>query len=248
MNEAEFPSINLDELRLLPNWLREEGPPPSKQYAGHAGETEQRPGDRRGGRFPERGGERRDARRPREGGPGRPGGGDGRPRGKSAGRPDRRDGDPRRAEGPGAPPARPAPVRIEFQPDERCLASIVKQIRSTHLAYPLFGLARMFLQEPERHWLQLTLEPEAVATGAQLYQLGEEGPVTLNRETLEKIAFDETRERSRATTRTWRASARAERCSGRPITTGINRRCARSTKAASAGACRSRITGGTLKS
>ena len=177
-----------------------EGPPPSKQYAGHEGHAEDRPGDRR--RFPDRGGDRRDARRPRGGGGsgpdrgrGRPGSGGPRPGGKNSGRPERREGDFRRPEEPAATPARPAPVRIEFQPDDRCLASIVKQIRSRYLAYPLFGLARMFLQEPERHWLQLTLLPEAAAAGAQLFQLGEEGPVTIDRQVLEKIAFDETRER-----------------------------------------------------
>lgn len=195
MNEAESPSINLDELRLLPAWLREEGPPPSQQYAGHEGER----GDRRGhDRFGDRRPERRDGRRsggnPPDRGRGRPGPGGPRPRG-NAGRPDRREDDRRRSDGPGAPPPRPAPVQIEFQPDERCLASIVKQIRNTHLAYPLFGLARMFLQEPERHWLQLTLDPAAAASGMQLHQLGDEGPVTLDRPVLEKIAFEQTRAR-----------------------------------------------------
>ena len=75
-------------------------------------------------------------------------------------------------------PTAPAPVRIEFLPDEKCLASITKQIRSTHLAYPLFGLARMFLQEPARHWVQFTVVPEAASAGASLFQLGEDGPVT----------------------------------------------------------------------
>jgi hypothetical protein len=200
MNEAESPTINLDELRLLPAWLREEGPPPSQQYAGHPGQAEDRGGDRRGGgnRYPERGGERRPGgggssnRGP--GGPGRPGGG-APARGKPAPRRDDRGSGPRRFDNPPAAVERPAPVRVEFQPDDRCLASIVKQIRGTHLAYPLFGLARMFLQEPERHWLQLTLEPGAVTSGRQLFQLGEEGPVTLDPQLLEKIAFDEQRER-----------------------------------------------------
>ena len=85
-------------------------------------------------------------------------------------------------------------MRIIFQPDDRCLASIIKQIRSTHLAYPLFSLARMFLQEPARHWVQFTVEPAAAQGGTLLYQLGDEGPVTLDRATLERIAFDASRE------------------------------------------------------
>ena len=189
MNEADPSPINLDELRLLPDWLREEGPAPSKQYASHDYPTEERRGrdNRSGGFF---GGDRRDSH----------GGGAGRP---PARRDDRRSGPPPRRDGgrpfrdergaaSSPPPAlsAPAPVHVEFLPDERCLVSINKQIRSTHLAYPLFGLARMFLQEPERHLVQFTLTPDAVAAGATLYQLGEDGPITLDRATLEKIAFD----------------------------------------------------------
>ena len=186
MNEADPSPINLDELRLLPDWLREEGPAPSKQYASHDYPAE------------ERGGRGRDSR------PGSFGGRDRRDfRGGSGGPPDRRSGPPPRRDGgrpsrdersaPGGPPPAPltpAPVTVEFLPDERCLFSINKQIRSTHLAYPLFGLARMFLQEPERHLVQFTLAPAAAAAGASLYQLGDDGAITLDKQTLEKIAFD----------------------------------------------------------
>ncbi len=192
MNEPDPSPINLDELRLLPDWLREEGPAPSKQYASHDYPTEDRQGrgrDQRSGGF---GRDRRDAR------PG-PGGGSSDRR-----RDDRRSGPPPRSGGgrpfrddrggatrpPPPAPMVPAPVNVEFLPDERCLVSINKQIRTTHLAYPLFGLARMFLQEPERHLVQFSLTPEAVAAGATLYQLGEDGPITLDRQTLEKMAFD----------------------------------------------------------
>ena len=201
MNEADFPSINLDELRLVPDWMREGAPAPSKQYASHQGPSDQetrpfsrgpRPGQGAGGgggrdRRDTRGGggdRQRDSRRP---GPGGARGGD------------RRDGRPgeNRFARDAAPPERPvpaAPVRVIFQPDDRCLASIIKQIRSTHLAYPLFSLARMFLQEPARHWVQFTVEPAAAQNGTTLYQLGDEGPVTLDRATLERIAFDAVRE------------------------------------------------------
>ena len=37
MNDADPAPFNLDDLRLLPDWLRHEGPPPSKQYASHDG-------------------------------------------------------------------------------------------------------------------------------------------------------------------------------------------------------------------
>ena len=196
MNEPDPSPINLDELRLLPDWLREEGPAPSKQYASHDYPTEDRQSRGRGDRPGSfgRGNDRRDSR-----------GGSGGSGGPSTGRrDDRRPGPPRRdggnggrpfrdergAGGPPPAPVAPAPVHVEFLPDERCLVSINKQIRSTHLAYPLFGLARMFLQEPERHRVQFSLAPEAVAAGVMLYQLGEDGPITLDRQTLEKMAFD----------------------------------------------------------
>jgi hypothetical protein len=104
-------------------------------------------------------------------------------------RDDRRD-DRRAPSGPPPAPVTPAPVRIEFLPDDRCLDSIIKQIRTRHMAYPLFGLARMFLQEPARHWLQISLEPAAKEAGAALFQLGEDGPVAIDRQALEKIGFD----------------------------------------------------------
>ena len=198
MNEADPSPINLDELRMLPDWLREDAPPPSQQYASHNYPTDdrgQRRDDRRSGPGNFRGGPSDNRRGPggppdrrREGGArsgppsrGPERGGD---RGNRGPRDERR-GPPAPAQ---APPA-PAPVRVEFVPDERCLASINKQIRTTHLAYPLFGLARMFLQEPARHFVQISLVNDA-PEGTSLYQLGDEGIVTLDRAPLEKQAFD----------------------------------------------------------
>lgn len=195
MNEAEPSPINLDELRMVPDWLREDAPASSKQYAAHDYPVDDDrsarrgpPGSRPGGFGGRGGGDRRDARggpdRRREGA-GRPGQGGG-PRGGTGRGP--RD-DRRSAPTPPPAPAAPAPVKVEFVPDERCLASINKQIRATHMAYPLFGLARMFLQEPERHFVQFTVKPDA-EPGTSLYQLGEDGPVTLDRTILEKLAFE----------------------------------------------------------
>ena len=202
MNEADPAPINLDELRLLPNWLREEGPPPSKQYASHEGATADDYGTRRGPRTGGSFNRDRPAGRGFGGAGGGSGGGGDRRReggGRRNGPPPRGGGADRamRDERRPAPevPAAPAPVRIEFLPDDKCLASITKQIRSTHLAYPLFGLARMFLQEPARHWVQFTVVPDAASAGASLFQLGEDGPVTLDRAVLERIAFDSAKDR-----------------------------------------------------
>lgn len=200
MNDSDPSPINLDELRLLPAWLREGEAEPANRYASHnyplEGERERRGGSGGGGRRPDFGGRERSG-----------GGGGGQGRGDGARRPDRgrsgppsrsgpprRDRDDRRPAGPPPTPVVPAPVGIQFLPDERCLESIVKQIRSRHMAYPLFGLARMFLQEPARHWLEISVLPAAVEQGATLYQLGDDGPVATDRAALEKIGFDAARD------------------------------------------------------
>ena len=215
MNEADSPSINLDELRLLPDWLREEALPPSKQYAAHDGRGDDRGamGDRRGGggRAPYGGGSRGGGQRDQRGGGQSVPRGGGQPReqrGGSGGRDRSRPGSSSQGgggkfgrqdqRGPVPAPLAPvvaAPVQIEFLPDARCLANIVKQIRSTHMAYPLFGTARMFLQEPERHLLKITLDPAASQGGTLLYQLGENGPVASDRQVLERIAFESMKDR-----------------------------------------------------
>ena len=195
MNEADLPSINLDELRLVPDWLREDAPAPSKQYASYDRPIEYDDQNRRRPRPGGGGGgnDRRDSRAPRGGGGDRRGG-PGRPERPMRGGPsDRRDAprDPRESD----PFVAAAPIRVEFLPDERCMTSIIKQIRSTHLAYPLFSLARMFLQEPARHYLQLSLVPGTTPPGTALHQLGDDGPVTLSRGPLEAMAFDAMKER-----------------------------------------------------
>ena len=218
MNDPESSPINLDELRLMPAWLREGDAAPAERYASHnyplEGERENRRGGPGGGGRRDFGGAGGGSRErsggggggnrsgggpssgPRRSGPNdrgpRPAGGPSRggpgPRGGDR-RDDRRSDDRR----PPAPPREPvvaAPVGIQFLPDDRCMESIVKQIRTSHLAYPLFGLARMFLQEPARHWLEISVLPAALETGAKLYQLGEGGPVAVDRATLEKIGFE----------------------------------------------------------
>ena len=115
MNEANSTSINLDELRLVPDWLRENAPSPSQQYAGHSGPTERemRP-DARGPRTGQ-GGPNRDRRDPRAGGGGA-GGGDRRRDGRRPGPGGARGGDRREERPPREDlstmrPAAAAPVR-----------------------------------------------------------------------------------------------------------------------------------------
>jgi hypothetical protein len=207
-----MPELPADfDLKLMPDWLKE--PASKNPYADYEGGGEDRPS--RGRDDWGRGGGRRDDRRGKPGGGQKPGGprGDGgrrggQPRGnrpgdrkpdgtRPAGRADDRRGKPGEQHRPGdrggadrsredqAPQVPPANVTIEFFPDESCAASIARQVRSTHRAYSLFDLARMFLARPERHRLKITTKTVA----EPLYQLGEGGPVWTERAAAERGAF-----------------------------------------------------------
>ena len=65
------------------------------------------------------------------------------------------------------------------------VTAVGKQVKTSHRAYPLYGLGRMFLNKPERHRVRVTSN----APAHPLYQVGEDGPVTLNRNAAERDAF-----------------------------------------------------------
>ena len=141
--------LDLDKL-FLPAWAQE---PSASKYAKYEGETE-RPGHR-GHRPPRRDGPpgpRRDGNRPRaeRRGPPRPEGGAPRPDG---GRPFREDrpgfqrGEPRDRR----PPPPPLPdIDVSLRPEDKGVESLARQIKMTGRAYPLFDIAQMILQKPER--------------------------------------------------------------------------------------------------
>ena len=157
---STLPDSDLDLNALFqPAWAKE---PSASKYAKYEGEVERfdRRGDRdrRGPRPPRRDGPpgpRPDANRPRDarGGPPRQGGGAPRPegeRGRSFGgpRPDFRRGDSRDQR----PAPRPLPeIDLSLRPDDKGVESLSRQIKMTGRAYPLFDIAQMILQKPERH-------------------------------------------------------------------------------------------------
>jgi len=77
-----------------------------------------------------------------------------------------------------------ARVAIRFLPHPPVLENVAAQIKSNPVAYSVFGLARLFLEKPERYDVRLTAKPEA-----PLFQLGENPGVSANREFLESGAF-----------------------------------------------------------
>ena len=147
LSDNEF---DLNKL-FLPAWAQE---PSASKYANYEGETERfdrrRDRDRRGPRPPRRegpAGPRREGDRPRgeRRGPRRPEGGrDQAPGGPKA---DFRRGEPRERRAP-----RPLPeIEASLRPEDKGVESLARQIRITGRAYPLFEIAQMILQKPERH-------------------------------------------------------------------------------------------------
>lgn len=166
---------DLLDLKMMPAWVNE--PAQAKDYSAYQGEDE-RSFDR-GGRGPQRGregGRDRDARRP------------GRKREHREG--DQRSG-PRRPEGRRderrapreAPPPLPQ-VEVRFLPHAPAFESVIAQIKSGPVTYSVFALARLFLDKPERYDVRLK-----AAEGAILHQVGEDGAVATDPQTLEATAF-----------------------------------------------------------
>ena len=179
-NQPENDLFNLDNL-FAPAWAKE--PAEANRYAKFEGRDESSydRSDRRGGRPGGFGGPRREGgpRPPRgpggprpEGGRGpagqrfggpRPGGaggdrrGGGRPGFGGARRDDR--GGPRREERP-APQPLPE-VNIALVPDSNGVDMLARQIKMTGRAYPLFQIALMILEKPERHAATFSVKKDA---------------------------------------------------------------------------------------
>jgi hypothetical protein len=167
MSASDEPADLLD-LKLLPAWMKE--PVGAVDYSTFEGEEIDAMG--RGERRPLRGPDRKRGA-PRSGGRDRnerPARRDHAPRGR----------EPRREE---APVTRPN-VAITFLPHVPSLANVIAQIKSGTVAYSVYALARMFLDKPERYRVMLT-----ATSGAPLFQLGERGPVSTDRQALENSAF-----------------------------------------------------------
>lgn len=177
---STLPDNELDlEKLFLPAWAQE--PASAKQYANYQGGGEDRSDrkDRRGGPRPPRrdggfggGGNRPPGNRPpgeRRGpgaGPGRDAG-RGRPFGQGQGQGPRRDfdrGEPR--ERRETPPPMPE-INITLTPDEKGVESLARQIKVTARAYPLFDIARLILQKPERYTVAFSVKKNAEGKAIQ---------------------------------------------------------------------------------
>jgi len=182
--------VDLLDLKLLPAWLKE--PADAKQYQDYQGEEGE--GRRRGERDQDRRfrkpkSQRSFAKKRETDKPERPRGPQDR---------DRRDRAPRDRDGrkrpsqdrPAAtPPPKPLEIAIRFVPHAPALENVTAQIKSGSVAYSLFALARLFLEKPERYDVHLKAKPES-----PLYQLGENGALSVDRGFLDGNAFGLARE------------------------------------------------------
>jgi hypothetical protein len=149
--ESEF---DLEKL-FLPAWAQ--GPPSVNKYAGFAGDD--RPprehGERQPGRRPPRRDFDRQGARPKGGRP--------------QDRPERRGGPRERSEGPvqREEPAPPPQLTLSILPDEKGIESLARQIRVSGRAYPLFDIAQLILQKPERQQMRFEVIKKPDGTPAQ---------------------------------------------------------------------------------
>jgi hypothetical protein len=149
--ESEF---DLEKL-FLPAWAQ--GPPSVNKYAGFAGDD--RPprehGERQPGRRPPRRDFDRQGARPKGGRP--------------QDRPERRGGPRDRSEAPvrREEPAPPPQLTLSILPDEKGIESLARQIRVSGRAYPLFDIAQLILQKPERQQVRFEVIKKPDGTPAQ---------------------------------------------------------------------------------
>ncbi len=165
--------FDLEKL-FLPAWAQQE--PSSAKYAHYEGEEEKpdRRDAQRGPRRPrgDHGEGRREGFRPRVGRGERPrgprpaagqAGSDAERRGPRPGRGEsgERRGPRGREHREHREPLPPLPeVNVTFLPEQRGVESLARQIKMAGRAYPLFGIAQMILQKPERHTLVFSVKKD----------------------------------------------------------------------------------------
>src|SRR5213592_289845 len=188
MTSPTIETVDLLDLKLLPAWVKE--PAEARSYAHYSGEGDT--GRRKAGHGPQRGKPKRrtpinkrrtsniqrqtrKADRPhREASRNKTGSTTRRWHGATHRPSPNRD----------APVMRMPPVTIRFLPYLPAFENVVAQIQSGSVAYSLFALARLFLEKPVGYEVRLTAKAES-----PLYQLGDNGAVSVNREFLERNAF-----------------------------------------------------------
>jgi hypothetical protein len=172
MSSLTVEPVDLLDLKLLPAWVKEPADGRIYDYVGGEEDGRQsRPSNRS---WRDRAPRPRKSKMSRESQNGR----DRRAR-------DRNHGDRRKVFRAIAPPD----ITIRFLPYSPAFDNVVAQIKSGSVAYSIFALARLFLEKPERYDVRLTTKAES-----PVYQLGENGAMSPDRDFLERNAFRFARE------------------------------------------------------
>jgi len=164
---SSISDIDLDLEKLFqPAWAQEK-PATNRfdRFTGNEGAKPER-------RYSDKPGERRAPRRDSTGGGERRGGpprggskfGDRKP-GFSRGN-DRRDDRSEHSERPEPPPPLPE-ISVTFLPGENGVESLARQIKMTGRCYPLFQIAQLVLEKPERYSVQLAVKKKSDGSIAQ---------------------------------------------------------------------------------
>ncbi len=154
MSNLPEPELDLD-LQFLPSWAKQT-PSPNRyaKFTGEEGNVDTRRDGRRDQRPP-----RRDGGGMSRGGPGRGGPREGGGRGPR----DFRSQDGPRSAAPAGEVLPPLPqFEVILAPDEKGVESITRQIKATGRAYPLFDIAQIILQKPDRQQvkIEVTRKPD----------------------------------------------------------------------------------------
>jgi hypothetical protein len=186
MSAPPVEPADLLDLKFLPAWVKEPGATNDyDHYTAEETSTDLRSRDRVG-RHRDRSSPSRERRGPIQ----RPESKPDRRHGRTAAPKDtrRRDSDRTKNRRPPdrapQPPPKPFEGTLRFLPRQNVFENVVAQIKSGSVAYSLFVLARLFLEKPGRYEVRLTAKAEA-----PLFQLGEEGGISMDREFLERNAF-----------------------------------------------------------
>jgi hypothetical protein len=187
MSASPVESADLLDLKFLPAWVKESRA--TNHYDHYTAEevpAESRSRDRRGGHKDRKFGSR-DGRQDKQHATSKP---DRRHRGTMPKKADarRRDSDRanyrRSSDRVAQAPPKPFEGTIRFLPRQSVFENVVVQIKSGSVAYSLFVLARLFLEKPGRYEVRLMAKADV-----PLYQLGENGGISVDREFLERNAF-----------------------------------------------------------
>src|SRR5438128_825403 len=185
MSSSTAEPIDLLDLKLLPAWVKE---PEARSYEHYAGEEEG--GELRSRQRPPRSERERRTSDFRSGEHSRSQANKKQParlRKKMGGREYRlHEAKNRPSQDRHAPPVTQMPpeITIRFLPYALAFDNVVAQIKSGSVAYSVFALARLFLEKPVGYEVYVAAKPHS-----PLFQLGENGTVSVDREFLERNSF-----------------------------------------------------------